>query len=37
MAAMFVGRLGAITVVMLIGERESTRRLKFPTEELVVG
>ena len=37
MAAMFVGRLGAITVVMLIGERESTRRLRFPTEELVVG
>ena len=37
MAAMFVGRLGAITVVMLIGERESTRRLRFPAEELVVG
>ena len=37
MAAMFVGRLGALTVVMMIGDRESTRKLRFPAEELVVG
>lgn len=37
MAAMFIGRLGALTVVMLIGERESTRHIRFPTEEIVVG
>ena len=37
MAAMFVGRLGALTVVMMIGERETTRRVHYPTEELVVG
>lgn len=35
--AMFVGRLGALTVVMMIGDRESNRRVRFPTEELVVG
>ena len=37
MCAMFFGRLGALTVVMMIGDRESSRRVKFPTEELVVG
>ncbi len=37
MAAMFVGRLGALTVVMIIGDRESSRRVRFPTEEIVVG
>ena len=37
MAAMFVGRLGALTVVMMIGEREAASRVRFPTEELVVG
>ena len=37
MAAMFIGRLGALTVVMMIGDRESKRRVRFPTEELVVG
>ena len=37
MAAMFVGRLGALTIVMMIGDRESTRHFRFPTEELVVG
>ncbi len=37
MAAMFVGRLGALTVVMMIGDRESNRHVRFPTEELVVG
>ena len=37
MAAMFIGRLGALTVVMMIGDRESTRHLRYPTEELVVG
>lgn len=37
MVAMFAGRLGALGVVMLIGERESKRHIRFPTEELVVG
>ena len=37
MAAMFVGRLGALTVVMMIGDRESKRRIRYPQEELVVG
>ena len=37
MAAMFVGRLGALTVVMMIGDRESKRHVRYPSEELVVG
>ena len=37
MVAMFIGRLGALTVVMLIGDRESKSHLRFPQEELVVG
>ncbi len=37
MIAMFIGRLGALTVVMMIGDRESSRRVRFPTEEIVVG
>ena len=37
MVAMFIGRLGALTVVMMIGDRESNRHVRFPTEELVVG
>ena len=37
MLAMFAGRLGALTVVMAIGDRESSRRIRYPTEELVVG
>lgn len=37
MAAMFAGRLGALTVVMMIGERESKRHIRFPSGELVVG
>lgn len=37
MVAMFMGRLGALTVVMMIGDRESTRHVRYPTEELVVG
>ena len=37
MVAMFFGRLGALTVVMMIGDRESTRHVRYPTEELVVG
>ena len=37
MVAMFIGRLGALTVVMMIGDRESKRHIKFPTEEIVVG
>ena len=37
MTAMFCGRLGALTIVMMIGDRESKRRIRFPQEELVVG
>ena len=37
MLAMFAGRLGALTVVLMIGDRESVRRVRFPSEELVVG
>ena len=37
MVAMFIGRLGALTVVMIIGDREVTRHVRFPSEELVVG
>ena len=37
MVAMFTGRLGALTVVMMIGDREEQRHVKFPTEEMVVG
>ena len=37
MVAMFCGRLGALTVVMMIGDRESKRHIRFPQEELVVG
>lgn len=37
MCAMFFGRLGALTVVLMIGDCESNRRVRFPTEELVVG
>lgn len=37
MVAMFCGRLGALTVVMLIGDRETNRRVRYPNEELVVG
>ena len=33
----FLGRLGALTVVMMIGDRESNRHVRFPSEELVVG
>lgn len=36
-AAMFAGRLGALSVVMLIGDREAKSHIRFPTEELVVG
>ena len=37
MVAMFMGRLGALTVVMMIGDRETHRHVRYPTEELVVG
>jgi len=37
MAAMFLGRLGALTVVLMIGARESKRHIRYPNEELVVG
>ena len=37
MCAMFLGRLGALTVVLMIGSRESKRHVRYPSEELVVG
>lgn len=37
MCAMFLGRLGALTVVLMIGSRESKRHIRYPSEELVVG
>ena len=37
MFAMFFGRLGALTVVMMIGDRESQLHIRFPQGELVVG
>ena len=37
MVAMFAGRLGALTVVLMIGDRETNRHVRFPSEELVVG
>lgn len=37
MLAMFFGRLGALTVVLMIGDRESTRQIRYPSEELMVG
>lgn len=37
MVAMFIGRLGALSVVMMIGDRESSKHLRFPSEEIVVG
>ena len=37
LCAMFIGRLGALTVVMMIGDRESNKHIRFPSEELVVG
>ena len=37
MAAMLVGRLGALTIVMMIGARESKKHVRYPSEELVVG
>ena len=37
MVGMFCGRLGALTVVLLIGSRESKRHVRYPSEELVVG
>lgn len=37
MVAMFLGRLGALTVVMMIGDKETIRHVRFPNEELVVG
>ena len=37
MVGMFCGRLGALTIVLLIGARESKRHVRYPSEELVVG
>ena len=37
MVGMFLGRLGALTVVLMIGSRESKRHVRYPSEELVVG
>ena len=37
MVAMFMGRLGALAVVMMIGDRESAKHIRYPQEELVIG
>ena len=37
MVGMFFGRLGALTVVLMIGSRESKRHVRYPSEEIVVG
>ena len=37
MLCMFVGRLGALTVVMLIAGKEEPSSIRYPKEELVVG
>ena len=37
MVAMFIGRLGALTVVLMIGDRESARHIRYPQEEIVIG
>ena len=37
MCAMFCGRLGALSVVLMIGDRETQRHVRYPAEELVVG
>lgn len=37
MLCMFLGRLGALSVVLMIGEREEKLRVRYPNEELVVG
>lgn len=37
MLCMFTGRLGAITVVMLIGSRDEHSSIRYPNEEVVVG
>lgn len=37
MVAMFLGRLGALSVVMMIGDRESKSHVRYPSEEIVVG
>ena len=37
LAAMFIGRLGALSVVLLIGDREVISHIRYPSEELIVG
>ncbi len=37
MVSMTIGRLGALAVVMMIGNRETNSHVRFPVEELVVG
>jgi len=34
---MFVGRLGPLAVALLIGNRDESQRIRYPTEEIVVG
>jgi trk system potassium uptake protein TrkH len=34
---MFVGRLGPLAVALMIGNRDDTRRIRHPEEEVVVG
>ncbi len=37
MVAMFLGRLGALSVVLLVAGREEPETIRFPKEEIVVG
>lgn len=37
MVCMFLGRLGALTVVTLIASKEDTLSIRYPKEEIVVG
>ena len=37
MVCMFVGRLGPLTIALVIGRRELAQGVRYPEEELVVG
>lgn len=36
-AAMFIGRIGPLTIALVVGEKELRRAVRFPEEEVVVG
>lgn len=35
--AMFVGRLGPLTMALIVGNRDQGQRLRYPEEEIMVG